>query len=79
MGQLIGPAVDFPVGQLLVFKDNCWRLWRPVYLLLDQLVDTHPVWILTLGVIPGQQLALLGLAEYGHVCDPLTWIGHDAL
>src|SRR6266480_5699431 len=78
MSQLIGLAIDLAVGELFAFKDDSRNFWRPLHLLLDQLVHTSMFWIITLSAVPGQQLVLLGLAEHGQVRNPLAGIGDNA-
>ena len=53
MSQLIGLAIDLAVGELFAFKDDSQSFWRPLHLLLDQLVHTSMFWIITLGPVPG--------------------------
>src|SRR2546421_2333914 len=78
MSQLIGLAIDLAVGELFAFKDDSQSFWRPLHLLLDQLMHTSMFWIITLGAVPGQQLVLLRLAEQGHVRETLAGIGDKA-
>src|SRR2546423_13237068 len=78
MSQLIGLAIDLAVGELFAFKDDSQSFWSPLHLLLDQLVHTSLFWIITLGVVPGHQLTLLGLAEQGHLREALVGIGDKA-
>ena len=63
--QLIGPRVQLPVSQLLLLKDDCYRIRRSLYLLLEQLVEALVSRVASLCIIPlHQQLMLLGLCEY---------------
>ena len=64
VGQLIGPGIQGPVAQPLLFIPHRHRLGASLGLCLKELVDTPPLGILNLGGIPfHQHLLPLRLAQ----------------
>ncbi len=80
MRQLIGPSVQFPVGQLLTLEDYSHRLGSAFHLGLKELVDTLILWVGCLGGVPlYQELVALLLRQEGQLRQALRRIGHDPL
>ena len=64
MRQLIGPFVQFAIGQLLIFKDHRDGIGGPLHLLLEQLMHAAVAGIVNRRVVPlHQQLMTFALAS----------------
>jgi hypothetical protein len=64
MGQLIGPGIQSPIGQVLLFIDHPYRLGGLLGLRLKELMDTAPLGIGGLGLVPLHHDSLpLGLRQ----------------
>ncbi len=55
MSQLVGAAIQFSIGQLLVFKDHCDGGWSSLDLSFEQMMDALVLGIVGLRVIPLDQ------------------------
>src|SRR5262245_8569263 len=52
MSQLISPGIELSIAQLLFLTDESYGFWRPLDLLLEQIVDASILWNGTFGLIP---------------------------
>ena len=58
MSKLVGPGVEFAIGQGFSFAENRNRVRGTFYLLLEQLVDALVTRIVPLGAIPFEKDAI---------------------
>ena len=77
MGKLVRPAVEFPVGQPLVLKDQSYCIGGPFHLFLKQFVNAFVPGVICLRGVPcNQELVALGFSQNGylrHTCIQVTW------
>src|SRR5437762_9162761 len=79
VGQLVGPAIEFGVGQDLLSREECHSIGNVLHLALKELMQTQVPWVLYLCRIPlQQQLLLLIESEQGEIREVCLWILHDS-
>ena len=78
MAELVGPEVEFPVGQELSLEHHRHRLRHALDLFLKQLVDAFVPRIVPLRLIPFHE-DLMALRNWHQVqlADGLLWILRD--
>src|SRR5262249_32293007 len=59
MGQLIGFAIEFAIGDLLLVADQCGSVGREVDLKLEELMKAKSSLITPLGLIPADEFTTL--------------------